>query len=120
LVPVWRPETITLQPIRAGFPCFGAALIGYVEATRGDDDTKNRLCSPSPYGDSLAQWARMNVLGTRAAMTFSAEPDIKDWADHVPLNPARTHSGLRPSAALDDARDRLADTPFPDWPDSLN
>ena len=24
-VPVWRPEGITLQAIRAGFPCFGAA-----------------------------------------------------------------------------------------------
>ena len=33
LVPVWRPGTITLQPIRAGFPCFAAALVGYVEAT---------------------------------------------------------------------------------------
>ena len=32
------PEAITLQPIRAGFPCFGAALAGYVEATRDDDD----------------------------------------------------------------------------------
>jgi hypothetical protein len=38
LVPVWRPEAITLQPIRTGFPCFGAALVGYVEATRRDDD----------------------------------------------------------------------------------
>src|SRR3954468_21694969 len=24
LVPIWQPETMTLQPIRAGFPCFGA------------------------------------------------------------------------------------------------
>ena len=50
LVPVWRPDVITLQPIRAGFPCFGAALVGYVEATRKDDDEKNRICPPSPYG----------------------------------------------------------------------
>ena len=34
LVPIWAPEAITLQPVRAGFPCFGAALAGYVEATR--------------------------------------------------------------------------------------
>ena len=33
-VPVWQPGLITLQAIRAGFPCFGAALTGYVEATR--------------------------------------------------------------------------------------
>lgn len=108
LVPVWRPEDITLQPIRAGFPCFGAALVGYVEATRGDDDEKNRLCPPSPYGNSMADWARMNVLGTRATQSFSAAADIKEWSDGVPLNPARIPPGYPASVALDDARERLA------------
>ena len=107
LVPVWRPDAITLQPIRAGFPCLGAALVGYVEATREDDHEKNRLCSPSPYPNSMAQWARMNVLGTRAAMTFSAEPDIKEWSDQVTLNPARIPPSHPESAALDEARHRL-------------
>jgi hypothetical protein len=108
LVPVWRADEITLQPIRAGFPCFGASVIGYVEATRQDDDEKNRLCPPSSYGDSMAQWAGMNVLGTRAAMSFSSEPDIKEWTDRVALNPARIPPGHPGSAALDDARARLA------------
>ncbi len=108
LVPVWRTDVITLQPIRAGFPCFGAALTGYVEATREDDDEKNRLCPPSPYGDSMAEWARMNVLGTRAVLSFTAEPDIKEWSNRVPLNPARIPHGHPGSAALDDARERLA------------
>ena len=108
LVPVWRPEAITLQAIRAGFPCFGAALVGYVEATRQDDDEKNRLCPPTPYGNSMAEWARMNVLGTRAAMSFSAEPDIKEWSSQVALNPARIPPGHPGSPALDDALERLA------------
>ena len=108
LVPVWRPESITLQPVRSGFPCFGAALIGYVEATRDDDDVKNRLCPPSPYADTPAQWARMNVLGTRAAQAFSAEPDIREWSNRVALNPARVPPGHPGSAALDDALERLA------------
>jgi hypothetical protein len=107
LVPVWRPEAITLQPIRAGFPCFGAALVGYVEATREDDHEKNRLCPPSPYGNSMADWARMTVLGTQAAMSFSAEPDIRSWSDGVSLNPAAVPPGHPGSAALDDARERL-------------
>ena len=113
LVPVWRPEGITLQPIRSGFPCFGAAVTGYVEATRADDEEKNRLCPPSHYGDSLAQWAGMNVLGTRAAMSFSAEPDIKAWADGVALNPARVPAGYAASEALDDVRRRLAASTAP-------
>ena len=108
LVPVWRRDAITLQPIRAGFPCFGAALIGYAEATRHDDREKNRHCPPSPYPNSLAQWAAMNVLGARNAMSFSAEPDMKEWSDRVALNPARIPPGHPGSAALDAARERLA------------
>lgn len=109
LVPVWRSTGITIQPIRAGFPCFAAALVGYVEATRADDAEKNRVCSPSNYGNSLEQWATMNLLGTRNALAFSAEPDIKEWANGVALNPGRVPPGYPGSPALDDARARLAE-----------
>ncbi|HEX6444192.1 MAG TPA: NAD(P)-binding protein [Streptosporangiales bacterium] len=108
LVPIWRTEAITLQPVRAGFPCFGAALTGYVEATRDDDGEKNRLCPPSPFSSTPADWARMQVLGYRASTSFGAEPDIKAWADRVTLNPARVPPGraddLEVSAALDRLR----------------
>ena len=108
LMPIWRPEDITIQPVRAGFPCFSAALTGYVEATRRDDDEKNRLCPPSRFGNSLAQWAEMNVRGTRAAMTFGAEPDIAAWASTVAVNPARIPADHPSSPALDAVRERLA------------
>ncbi|MDP9183642.1 MAG: NAD(P)-binding protein [Actinomycetota bacterium] len=105
-VPIWGPSAITLQAIRAGFPCFGAALAGYVEATRDDDAEKNRLCPPTPYPNSLAEWARMTLLGARATASFGSEPDIKAWADGVPLNPARTPSE-QASGQLDEALGRL-------------
>jgi hypothetical protein len=107
LVPIWSPEAITLQPVRAGFPCFGAAVTGYVEATRDDDDEKNRLCPPSSYGNTRADWATMNVLGTRNAMAFGSEPDIKAWSNRVAINPARIPPEHGGSAALDDALDRM-------------
>ena len=107
-VPIWRPEVITLQAIRAGFPSFGAAVTGYVEATRDDDAEKNRVCAPSVYGNSLQEWAQMIVFGSRNAATYTAEPDIKEWATGVALNPARIPPGYAPSPALDDATDRLA------------
>ena len=91
----------------AGFPCFGAALAGYVEATRADDEEKNRLCPPSRYGNTLADWAAMNVRGTRASMSFGAEPDIKAWSDGVALNPARVPPDDAGSAELTDALERL-------------
>ncbi|WP_137294318.1 NAD(P)-binding protein [Nocardioides dongxiaopingii] len=106
-VPIWGPGTITPQPVRAGFPCFGAALVGYVEATRGDDEEKNRLCPPTSYGDSLADWAEMNVLGMRGAASFGAEPDIREWADSVALNPARVPPGLSGSAEVVAVQERI-------------
>ena len=107
LVPIWGKEAITLQPIRTGFPCFGAALAGYVEAVVDDDNTKNRLCPPSPYSDTPADWARMQVLGNRASMSFSTHPGIKAWADRVSLNPARIPPDMTDSPALTAAVERF-------------
>ena len=108
LMPIWGPDVITLQPIRAGFPCFGAALAGYVEATRDDDAEKNRLCPPSSFGNTLTDWAKMNVRGMRNAMSFGSEPDIKSWSNRVALNPARIPPEHQGSPELDDALDRLS------------
>jgi len=109
LVPVWGPSTMTLQPVRAGFPCFGAALTGYVEATRrhAPDEDKNALVAPSAYGNSLAQWAQMNVLGLRNTAAFTSQPDIKDWADRVALNPSRVPPGHPTSPELSAIQERL-------------
>lgn len=109
LVPIWGEDAITLQPVRAGFPCFGAALVGYVEATRDDDAEKNRLCPPSSLGNSLADWARMNVTGMRSAAAFATAPDIAQWAHSVALNPARVAPEHPGSPALDAARAALAE-----------
>lgn len=107
LVPIWGSSAITLQPIRSGFPCFGAALAGYVEATRSDDQLKNRLCPPSPYGNSLAEWARMIAIGSRATLAYSSEPDIRSFANQAAINPGRIPAGYPESAALDDAQERF-------------
>jgi hypothetical protein len=106
-VPIWRSEAITLLPIRSGFPCFGGALAGYVEATRSDDAEKNRLCPPSPYPNSMVEWARMNVVGLRNSASFNAEPDIKAWADTAAINPARVSPEYAGTPAVTDAQGRL-------------
>jgi hypothetical protein len=106
LMPIWGRAAITLQLIRTGFPCFNAALAGYVEATRDDDDVKNRLCPPSPYANTLKNWARMQLLGTRASMAFSSEPDIREWANRTTLNPARTPPEMAGNANLTEAVSR--------------
>ena len=109
LVPVWGPDKIRLQTIRVGFPCFCAALAGYVEATRDDDRERNRLCPPNTLPDSLADWARMQVRGTVAARIYGAEPDIAAWANGCALNPARIEPSQRDDPAVQAAAARLAD-----------
>lgn len=89
IVPIWGRDRIRVQTIRAGFPCFNAALAGYVEATRDDDRERNRLCPPNVLSDDVASWARMQVRGTVATRLFNAEPDIAEWTAGCALNPSR-------------------------------
>lgn len=107
-VPIWDDGAVTVQPTRSGFPCFGAAMIGYVEATRDDAAEKNRVCPPSTYPNSLADWARMQVLGARSAAAFTAEPDIAAWANACLLNPARVPAERVDEPAVLAAKERLA------------
>ncbi len=109
LVPIWGQDKIRLQTIRAGFPCFNAALAGYVEATRDDDRERNRLCPPNTLPDTLASWAQMQVRGSLAARAFGAEPDIAAWANACALNPARIEPDQREDPAVQAAAARVAE-----------
>jgi hypothetical protein len=109
LVPIWGQDKIRLQTIRAGFPCFNAALAGYVEATRDDDRERNRLCPPNTLPNRPGDWAWMQARGTVAARSFGAEPDIADWANGCALNPARIEPSQREDPAVQAAAARLAD-----------
>ncbi len=112
-VPVWSPDRIRLQTIRAGFPCFCAALIGYVEATRDDDSERNRLCPPNAFPDSPASWAKMQLRGALATAAYGAEPDIADWTNACALNPARLELSQRAEPAVQAATARLAEVAEP-------
>jgi hypothetical protein len=109
LVPLWSPDRIRLQTTRAGFPCFCAALAGYVEATRDDDRERNRVCPSNVFPDGLRSWAEMQVRGTLATRAFGAEPDIAAWANACALNPARIDPTRREDPAVGAAAARLGE-----------
>lgn len=88
LVPVWGPEEITLQCVATG-PIFGAALVGYVEATREDDTDKNRLCMPHALPNTPADWPRTIVQGAQGSQALSMEPDVKHWSHNTSLYRSR-------------------------------
>src|SRR5690606_17674361 len=109
VVPIWGPDLIRLQTIRAGFPCFNAALAGYVEATRDDDRERNRVCPPNVFPDTPASWAQMQVRGALANRTWGAEPDIAAWANGCALNPARILPSRRDDPKVKAAAARVAE-----------
>lgn len=109
LVPIWSPDRIRLFTIRAGFPCFCAALAGYVEATRDDDGERNRLCPANTLPDTLGNWATMQLRGILATRTYGAEPDIAAWVNSCALNPAKIEPSQRQDPAVQAASARLAD-----------
>ena len=113
LVPIWAPDAIRLQTIRAGFPCFNAALAGYVEATRDDDRERNRLCAPNTLPDTLTTWTRMQVRGALATRTFGAEPDIAAWAATCALNPSKIEPHRVDEPPVQAALARLAEVAAP-------
>lgn len=108
LVPIWSPDTIRLQTIRAGFPCFCASLAGYVEATRDDDRERNHLCPPNNLPDNPGNWASMQVRGTIALSRYGAEPDIAEWSNRCALNPARIEPSQRNTPDVRAAFGRLS------------
>jgi hypothetical protein len=108
MVPIWGPDTIKVQTVRAGFPCFAAALVGYVEATRDDDRERNRLCPPNTLPNDPLSWARMQVRGVLATRRQSVESDIAGWADSCALNPARIDAAQRATPEVEAATSRLA------------
>ena len=109
LVPIWSDDAIRLQTIRVGFPCFNAALAGFVEATRDDDRERNRLCPPNTLPDDPTSWARMQVRGALATRAFGAEPDIATWMNDCALNPARIRPSQRDDPAVQAAASRVAE-----------
>lgn len=108
VVPLWSEDAIRLQTIRAGFPCFNAALAGFVEATRDDDRERNRLCPPNTLPDDPRGWVRMQVRGVLAARSFGGESDVASWADSCALNPARIEPHRRDLPEVQTAGARVA------------
>jgi len=113
LVPIWGPDAIRIQTVRAGFPCFCAALVGFVEATRDDDRERNRVCPANALPDRPADWAAMQGRGTLASRAYGAEPDIAAWMNACALNPSRVEPWQRELPAVRAAAARLADVADP-------
>jgi hypothetical protein len=101
--PIFEPGRITPQSLMGAFTTFNAALLGYVEAAREDDDEKNRLCPPTPYPSAPADWVSIYAGGFSTITQLMQEPDLAEWLGTCRLNATR---GLNDH--LDDPRVQIA------------
>ncbi len=87
--PIFEPGRITLQCISSAFPTFNAAVIGYIEASRGDDDVaKARLAPTNRYPDAAIDWLP-NMRGQLDALRlWNEQPDMAAWLESSRLNVA--------------------------------
>ena len=88
--PIFEPGRITLQCISTAHPTFNAAVIGYIEASRGDDAiAKSRLSPTTRYPDGANDWIP-NMRGQLTSISlWNAEPDMAAWLESSRLNIAR-------------------------------
>jgi hypothetical protein len=87
--PIFESDRITLQQMRTCQPTFNAAFIGFVEASRDDDEEKNRLCPPNPYPERAVDWMRATNISQRAESMWGQTPDVASWMERSRLNVAR-------------------------------
>lgn len=85
--PIFETQRVTMQDVREGSPSFSAALIGYVEATRGDDlVAANELVPPNPYPSTALDWIRVRHISMTAQSRLDQTPDVAAWAESCRLN----------------------------------
>lgn len=84
--PIFQPGRIVLQQVRHLSPSFNAALVGFVEAHRDEDEERNRLCPPNPYPAGIADWGRMVSRTWRTEARWLREPDLAEWIAASRLN----------------------------------
>lgn len=77
--PIFTGDRITLQWVRSCSPTFSAAMIGFVEATFGDEATKNRICAPIPPATVPEDWLGMMRTDLASRAVWGEHPEIGAW-----------------------------------------
>jgi hypothetical protein len=78
-VPIFQPDRIVCQIVRAPQPAFSAALVAYVEARYTDDAAKNALCGIVPFPDQPEDYARTVLANLRNEAAWSKDASLRAW-----------------------------------------
>ena len=98
--PIYQPNKIVLQVVRAPLPTFSAALIAYVEAHYPDDDVRNKLCASVPFPRTLADYPRTVMVTMMNQMQWSHDKTLRNWMRDTRLDGfGKLMSNIDPSDA---------------------
>jgi len=79
--PVFRDDRFLIQILRAPLVALSAALTAYVEVRGGDEEQKNKLCTPVPFSENLAGYARATHASMMNQYHWSQDKaDAEKWA----------------------------------------
>lgn len=77
--PVFSPNRISLQMVRAFQPTFSGALIGFIEAAIADESEKQRLARVTPMTDTPEDFLKTMIDGLGNQAAWNAHPKIRAW-----------------------------------------
>ena len=77
--PVFQDDRIHIQLLRAPLVALSAALTAYVEVHGGDEANKNKLCTPVPFPQNLAGYARATHASMMNQYHWSQDKDLRQW-----------------------------------------
>jgi hypothetical protein len=78
-VPIYQPDRIVCQLVRAPQPAFSAALVAWVEAHGGDDEARNALCATVPFPDRPEDYPRTVLANLRNEMAWGKDQTLRAW-----------------------------------------
>jgi hypothetical protein len=87
--PVFEPGRVTLEYMGVGLVPWSAATVAAVEASRDDDDVKNRLCPPVAFSGRIGDVLQLAYAAMSGLVARLREPDLMAWNEGCRLNPAR-------------------------------
>jgi hypothetical protein len=85
-VTVFDGDRITLQSVRGCQQVFSSGLIAHVEASYGDDATRNRLCQPVPHPDTDIDWLTTTLAEHRNQISWFSDAELMDWLGEARLD----------------------------------
>jgi hypothetical protein len=77
--PVFQPGRIHLQLVRRFQPSFSAALIGHIEATVTDMETKRSMTRVVPMNDTIDDWVESEPDNMLNQFAWTADPAMAAW-----------------------------------------